>query len=110
MKSTLIQSIAAKDGGDPYEIYHIPDGIGVRRGASNPMPGSATYKTVEMALLAVRVLEKTDGANNPDHFWDMWFRVTGATQRRRDINNAEAAAIGKRIVRRARYKYEWVDV
>jgi len=111
MMITLTQSIPAKDGGDPFEIYHVPGGFGVRRGSINPMPDPyAVFKSEDIAHLAVRILQKTGGSANPDRYWDLWFRATGASQQRRDMNNAEAAAMGKRIVRKARYQYEWIDI
>jgi hypothetical protein len=91
--------------GRTYEV--VPDGRGgydIVEGGTNPLPGATGgFKDVGEALLCIRVLEHTDGTRpeNSKRFWDLWYRVSGVTQRNRDQAKEMAAQLGLRI--------EWVD-
>jgi len=107
MKNQSVQFII---NGATYEIRQRHDGAGfnvVQSAIINPMPGATGgFKTIEKAVLAIRVLEHV-GKDGP-RFWDLWYRVSGVTQRSRLEREATAKRLGYRVERISRHENKWV--
>ncbi|OIP99458.1 hypothetical protein AUK40_00680 [Candidatus Wirthbacteria bacterium CG2_30_54_11] len=98
--------------GRSYDIVPVRNGSGynvVVRGIINPMPGgTGGFQTIEQAVLSIRILERA--GDDSDRFWNLWYRVSGVTQKSRDQNKAFAALIGMKVERISRHEHRLVQI
>jgi hypothetical protein len=76
----------------------------------NAMPGATGgFDSVESAQLAIRCLDHVGGEQNAQRWWDLWYRVSGVTQRSRDERKDLAKRLGYDVKRVARHEYVLVQ-